>query len=153
MLGVLLGGDADAVEAAKAIVTLWADPTRVHCFSSPRQAAAAKLLVNLGLAVATEALGEALLLGRSSGLTDEAILAVLDKTPLAGVVAAKGQTVRDSSFVDAHFTVEALYKDAQLAMRAAPQRLPALEAAAEALTRQLGNGRGDWDFSVIASEV
>jgi 3-hydroxyisobutyrate dehydrogenase len=152
-LGVLLGGDSDAVEAASTIVALWADPTRVHRFDTPRQAAAAKLLVNLGLAVATEALGEALLLGRSSGLTDEAVLTVLDKTPLAGVVLAKGQTLREGSFEDAQFTVDALHKDAQLALRATGHPLPALAAAAESLARQQGMGRGDWDFSVMATEV
>lgn len=151
-LGVLLGGPADAVEAATAITTLWADPTRVHRYRTPGQAAAAKLLVNLGLAVATEGLGEALRLGRSSGLTDEQILTVLEKTPLAGVVAAKGQTLREASFDDAQFTVDALHKDAGLAMAAASGPLPALAAAADALARQQMLGRGRWDFAVMASD-
>lgn len=151
MLGVLLGGPADAVEAATAITDLWADPTRVHRCGTPRQAAAAKLLVNLGLAVATQGLGEALRLGRSSGLTDDQILTVLEKTPLAGVVATKGQTLREGSFEHAQFTVDALLKDAGLALAAASGPLPALAAAADTLARQQMRGRGSWDFAVMAS--
>ena len=151
-LGVLLGGDDAAVEAATAVTSLWADPTRVHRFGTARQAASSKLLVNLGLAVATEGLAEALRLGASSGLTVDRVLALLDRTPLAGVAAAKGQTIRDRTFQDAQFTVDALLKDAELAARATPQPLPALVAATEALARQRVKGHGGWDFSVIASE-
>ena len=112
----------------------------------------AKLLVNLGLAVATEGLREALHVGRSWGLTVDSVLAVLDRTPLAGVVVAKGQTIRDGTYEDAQFTVDALYKDAGLAIAATPNPLPALEAAAAVLAQQQAVGRGDWDFSVMAAE-
>lgn len=150
-LGVLLGGAADAVDAATSITSLWADPTRIHHFGTAGQAAAAKLLVNLGLAVATEALGEALRLGKSAGLTDQAVLTVLEKTPLAGIVAAKGQALTERTFEDAQFTVDALHKDARLALAATPHSLPALAVAAESLARQQAMGRGHWDFSVMAS--
>lgn len=150
-LGVLLGGEADAVEAASAITNMWADPTRVRIFDTAARAAAAKLVVNLGLAVATQGLAEALLLGRSAGLEADAVLDVLAGTPLGGVVAAKGRTLLDRSFSDAQFTVDALAKDARLAISASAVPLPALEVAAAALLRCQEAGRGGEDFSVMAS--
>lgn len=150
-LGVFLGGETSAVAAATELTRLWADPTRVHVFDTASQAATAKLAVNLGLAVATQGLAEAILLGESRGLSPETILQILDKTPLSGVVSAKGRTILEGGFADAQFTVDALAKDAALASTASAFPLPALDAAARSLARRHDLEQGDWDFSVIAA--
>lgn len=150
-LGVLLGGPADDVAEASHITAAWADPSRIYRFPTAAQAAAAKLLINVGLAVVTQGLAEAISVGSSAGLGLPDILAVLDRTPLAGLVAVKGETVQNRTFTQAQFTVDALAKDAALATASTPIPLPALRAAQLSLSRQQEAGHGDWDFSVIAA--
>lgn len=155
-LGVLLGGRPADVEAATSVTSSWADPDRVHRFDTPAEAAAGKLAVNLGLAVATQGLAEAIRVGAGGGLSLESVLALLDKTPLAGIVAAKGATLmagtkNPAAFDDAQFTVDAFLKDAGLMAGSTSVELPALAAAAQSLRAAQRAGRGGQDFSVIAS--
>ncbi|MEO9220842.1 MAG: NAD(P)-binding domain-containing protein, partial [Mycobacteriaceae bacterium] len=49
-LGVLLGGPAPDVAAAKELAALWADPLKLREFGTQREAAAGKLVANLALA-------------------------------------------------------------------------------------------------------
>ncbi|WP_322410874.1 hypothetical protein [Microbacterium invictum] len=86
-----------------------------------------------------------------SGLCLETVLRVLEQTPLAGVVAAKGPTIREAGFADAQFTVDALAKDAALAIAASDVPLPALRAAEANLAQHQAVGQGGWDLSVMAS--
>lgn len=148
-LGVLLGGAPTDVAAARAVTDLWADPQRVFVLASPERAAAGKLAVNLGLAVSMQGLAEALRVGASAGLAASEVLDLLEKTPLAGIAAAKGDTVLSDSYDDAQFTVNALTKDLDLVLEAA-QGLPAAEAARIALSAAREAGLGDSDFSVVA---
>lgn len=147
-LGVLLGGAPGAVEEAAHVTAIWADPTRVHCYATPAQAAAAKLVVNLGLAVAMQGLVEAVTLGRAAGLSTPDVLGVLDRTPLAAIASARGGALTADAF-EAQFTVDALAKDAVLMRATSTTPLPALEAAAAALHAAQQAGLGASDFSVI----
>jgi 3-hydroxyisobutyrate dehydrogenase len=148
-LGVLLGGAPDDIAVARDITDLWADPERIFELASAEQAAAGKLAVNLGLAVSMQGLTEAIRVGSSAGLAASDLLDIVVKTPLAGIAAAKGQTVLSGDFEDAQFTVDALAKDIELMLDAA-QPLPAVEAARARLLEAQESGLGDSDFSVIA---
>ncbi|WP_165068314.1 NAD(P)-dependent oxidoreductase [Marisediminicola senii] len=150
-LGVLLGGESSAIDDAVHLTALWSDPARVFVFDTPASAAATKLAVNLGLAVAIEGLAEALELGRTAGVDTEVLLDVLGASPLGAVVGAKRSMIASGDFRDAHFTVNALAKDISLAMAVALTPPPALGAAAGALHGAQRAGRGEWDFSVIAA--
>lgn len=150
-LGVLLGGSPDDVEAARAVTDLWADPERVFALPSPERAAAGKLAVNLGLAVTMQALTESIRVGASVGMSAQDVMDLLVKTPLAGIAAAKGQTVAAGDYADAQFTVDALAKDLGLVLdTAAP--LPVAATTRERLVAAQQAGLGDSDFSVIAAE-
>lgn len=149
-LGVFVGGtDAVSRDEATEIVRPWADPDRLKQTDTPAQAAAAKLLANLALAVSLQGLAEALRLGRAQGFTPEQVLDLLDKTGLAFPAAMKRTQVLTGEFADAHFTADALAKDIRLMLRSTPDPLPATTAALESLTREQRAGRGQSDISII----
>jgi 3-hydroxyisobutyrate dehydrogenase len=151
-LGVILGGDAEAVEAAKPIVSLWAAPDRLTVYESPAKAATAKLVANLALGVAMQAFVESLRLGHAGGLSTEEVLGALDGTALAGILAAKGDVVLDERFADTQFSANLLHKDAGLMLRTSRTPLPAVTAVFASLEEAIRAGRGEDDFSVIAAD-
>jgi 3-hydroxyisobutyrate dehydrogenase-like beta-hydroxyacid dehydrogenase len=153
-LGVLVGSSLRGVEAALPIVTLWADPQRLHTFDAPAKAAASKLVANLAVATTMQAFAEALSLGHGGGLTtDEVLTQLLDKTPLQTIAILKGDAVRSGAFVDTQFSANALAKDAALMLRTAEGPLPSLSVAYEALAEAQAAGLGEYDFSVIAKRA
>lgn len=151
-LAVLIGGETDAVRAARRVVGLWADPDKLRTFPAAHDAAAAKLVANLALAVGTEALAEALRLGTSAGLSAEQALETLSLTPLAALAATKGPVVASGDYTDAQFSAAALAKDTRLMLSSADVPLPAVALVAAELQRAVDAGRGEEDFSVIASD-
>jgi len=152
-LGVLIGGPAAAVATIRPLVSLWADPDRIHVYDEPAKAAASKLVANLALATAMQGVAEALRLGRGGGLSTEEVLAQLaDKTALSVIVGMKGDAVRAGEYDDAQFSVNALAKDAGLMVATAGTPLPALTAAFVALEHAKAAGQGESDFSVIAAD-
>lgn len=151
-LGVIIGGDAEAVEAAKPIVSLWAAPDRVDVYDSPAKAATAKLVANLALGVAMQAFVESLRLGHAGGLSTEEVLGSLEGTALAGIRAVKGEVVLDERFADTQFSANLLHKDAGLMLRTSRTPLPAVTAVFSSLEEAIRAGRGEDDFSVIAAD-
>ena len=151
-LGVIIGGDPEAVEAAKPIVSLWAAPDRVDVYDSPAKAATAKLVANLALGVAMQAFVESLRLGHAGGLSTEEVLGALEGTALAGIRAAKGDVVLDERFADTQFSANLLHKDAGLMLRTSRTPLPAVTAVFASLEEAIRAGRGEDDFSVIAAD-
>lgn len=149
-LGVLLGGAPEDVADARTITDLWADPERVFTLQSPERASAGKLAVNLGLAVTMQALAESIRVGVSAGMSAQDVMDLLVKTPLAGIAAAKGDTVVAADYDDAQFTVDALAKDLGLVLEAAGP-LPVTETTRGRLVAAQEAGLGDSDFSVVAT--
>jgi 3-hydroxyisobutyrate dehydrogenase len=151
-LGVILGGDREAVAAATPIVSLWAAPDRLRVYDSVAKAATAKLVANLTLGVAMQAFVEALRLGHSGGLSTEEVLGALDGTALATIRAVKGDVVLDERFADTQFSASLLHKDARLMLRTSRTPLPAVTAVFASLEEAIRAGRGEDDFSVIAAD-
>ncbi|MDN4614894.1 NAD(P)-dependent oxidoreductase [Leifsonia sp. F6_8S_P_1B] len=151
-LAVLLGGETEAVRAARRVVGLWADPDKLRTYPAAREAAAAKLVANLALAVGMEALSEALRLGQSAGMSAEDALETLSLTPLAALAATKGPVVASGDYGDAQFSAAALAKDTRLMLASADVPLPAVALVAAELQRAIDAGRGEDDFSVIAAD-
>ncbi|NHC12688.1 NAD(P)-dependent oxidoreductase [Motilibacter deserti] len=151
-LGVLLGGDPEAVRVAEPLVRLWAAPDRLRVYDSAALAAADKLVNNLALAVAMQGVVEALRLGRSAGLSPEQVLAALDGSMLTPTVKAKGEALRSAAYSDTQFSTDLLAKDSRLMLDTTRLPLPALTAAAAALLDASRRGHGDDDFSVIAAD-
>lgn len=150
-LGVLVGGSERGVEVALPIVSLWADPERLHVVQSPAAAAARKLVANLALATTIQALSEALSLGAAGGPTPDEVLAqLLEKSALQPMATMKGDVIRSGDYDTAQFSVNALAKDAALMVRTAREPLPALTAAYAALEAAKAQGLGESDFAVVA---
>lgn len=149
-LGVLLGGAAGDVAEARTFVEAWADPGRLRTFDTPAQAATAKLIANLGLAVSMQGLVEALRLGASEGIDADGVLAALDKTALGTISGLKADFVRADDYSDTQFSAGLLAKDAALMLAASDVDLPATRAALSSLHEAVQAGLGDEDFSVIA---
>jgi len=150
-LGVLLGGDAEAVRTATPVVSLWADPERLRVYDSPAKAAADKLVNNLTIAVAMQGIVEALRLGRAGGLTSEQVLAALDKSALSAIKDIKLATLRDGTYSDTQFSAALLAKDSRLMVHTSRDPLPATTAAYASLSAAIADGHGEDDFAVIAA--
>lgn len=148
-LGVLLGGQAADVAAAKELALLWGDPAKIREFSTQREAAAGKLVANLALAVAMQGVAEALTLASDTGLDRDVTLSLLAGSVLAPVVAAKKHQLSERDFEEPQFTVNALHKDLELIL-SATLGLHAVQAAHDALEAAQQDERGGEDFSVIA---
>jgi 3-hydroxyisobutyrate dehydrogenase len=151
-LGVLLGGDDEAVAGATPIVSTWAAPDRLRVYESAAKAATGKLVANLAVAVAMQGFVEALRLGHSGGMTTDEVITALDRTPLSMIKDLKAANVRDGRFDDTQFSADLLSKDTRLITQTSEYPLPALTAAYEALENARNAGRGDEDFAVIAAD-
>jgi len=150
-LGVLVGGSERGVEVALPIVSLWADPERLHVVRTPAVAAARKLVANLALATTIQAVSEALSLGAAAGLSaDDVFDQLLEKSALQTMVTMKGDVIRSGDYDDAQFSVNALAKDAALMVRTSREPMPALTAAYAALEAVKAQGLGESDFAVVA---
>jgi 3-hydroxyisobutyrate dehydrogenase len=148
-LGVLLGGAADDVAAARELALLWGDPAKIRKFGTQREAAAGKLVANLALAVAVEGVAEALQFASDAGLDRDLALSLLAGSILAPAVAAKKRQLSERDFEPAEFTADALHKDMELIL-SGTLGLHAVQAAHDALESAQQDGRGGEDFSVIA---
>lgn len=148
-LGVLLGGAAADVAAARELALLWGDPEKIREFGTAREAAAGKLVANLALAVAIEGVAEALQLASDTGLDRDVTLALLAGSVLAPAVAAKKRQLSERDFDEPEFTADALHKDMELIL-SSTLGLHAVQAAHDALESAQQDGRGGEDFSVIA---
>jgi 3-hydroxyisobutyrate dehydrogenase len=151
-LGVLVGGDAEAVAAARAVVSTWAAKDRLREYDTAAKAASAKLVANLALGVAMQGLVETIRLGQSGGLTTDQVVQALDLTVLSAIKNAKGENVRNGEFGETQFSAAALAKDVRLMVHTSQHPLPALTAVFESLETAIRAGRGDDDFSVIAAD-
>lgn len=152
-LGVVVGGEEQAVERILPLVRLWADPDRLQRYDEPAKAATGKLVANLALAVGMQGLVEAVTLGTAGGLTAEETLGTLKGTALGMIAGMKGANVLSGAFDDTQFSADLLAKDARLMVGTSPRPLVALTAALAALQRAQDAGLGDHDFSVIATEA
>jgi 3-hydroxyisobutyrate dehydrogenase len=151
-LTVLIGGDGDAVAAARPIVSTWAAKDRLREYDTAAKAACAKLVANLALAVSMQGFVEALRLGHSSELTTDQVTQVLDITALSAIKGAKGENVRTGEFGQTQFSASALAKDTRLMVHTSRHPLPALTAVFQSLEAAIRGGRGEDDFSVIAAD-
>lgn len=151
-LAVLIGGRKDAVREARNVVILWADPDKLLTFDSPAQAAVAKLVANLALAISTEALSETLRLGTTGGLSADEVLSVLPLTTIASIAGMKGPVIASGDFGDTQFSAALLAKDLRLILATADSPLPAAALVAAELHRAIDAGLGESDFSVLARD-
>ncbi len=150
MLGVYVGGaDAEARDVVAGVVSAYADPARLRQVDSAKEAATAKLLANLALAVTAQGVAEAIRLGASQGMPAERVLDLLKGTSLGWIADFKRDFALGRDTVDAQFSTNAIAKDVRLMLHSSAAPLPATTAALESLLRAQRAGLGEHDFSAI----
>lgn len=152
-LGVYVGGtDPRARKLVATAVGAYADPARLRLLETASEAATAKLLANLALAVTAQGVAEAIRLGASQGFAPDRVLDLLAGTSLGWMAGFKRDFALDRDTSDAQFSTNAIAKDTRLMLHSANAPLPATTAALESLVRAQRAGLGEHDFSVILRE-
>ncbi|AWE41901.1 MULTISPECIES: NAD(P)-dependent oxidoreductase [unclassified Actinobaculum] len=152
-LGVYVGGtDPQARKLVTSAVSAYADPSRLRPLETAAEAATAKLLANLALAVTAQGVAEAIRLGASQGFSPDRVLDLLAGTSLSWMARFKRDFALERDTADAQFSANAIAKDARLMLHSANEPLPATTAALESLVRAQRAGLGEHDFSVILRE-
>lgn len=111
---------------------------------------AAKLVMNLQIALIYEGFAEALTLGAKMGVDAETLLPLINASMVkSGVVEYKAPFVLKRDF-SPNFPLRLMYKDIQLALEAAKEarvKLPALEIVKEIYEVASEDGSGDLDYA------
>lgn len=147
-LRILVGSSNTDAAAAAPLLDLLGTTRRTGDVGT---ASALKVVANLGLALATASLAEALRLGDDQGLDHALVLEVLLGGPLGQIAAYKRDMITSGEFQPAAFTLEALRKDVLLALDAAHDDLPLTTATEQIIGHLVGAGHADDDFAVLAS--
>lgn len=148
-LGTALGGPPDALAEAEPIVGRWTATGRLATYDSPAKAALAKLIANLGIAVASQGIVEALRLGHGGGMTTQETLGALAGTALEKQASLKADLLSSQDFSATQFSTDLLAKDIRLMIATAAKALPAATIMLDALENAQARGRGGDDFGVI----
>ena len=153
-LGVLAGADpADWADAEK-LLQLWGDPARVRRIGPVGAGSALKLVVNQGLGVLAAGLGEALRLGSELGLDRTMVLDVLQEGAYAFTVKQKRSLLESGDYSATRFSVDALAKDLDLAVHAAPDaELEVTRASLAAARATLAAGHSGDDYAAIIGHL
>jgi 3-hydroxyisobutyrate dehydrogenase-like beta-hydroxyacid dehydrogenase len=117
------------------------------------QAAVLKIVTNILSAVTVQTLAEAVAIVKRSGIDPSALTNALEHHGVrSGIIDMKLPKILARDY-DAHFSVKHMFKDVQLAIRAANGfeiDIPATTATAGALYAGINSGWADLDFSAVA---
>jgi len=148
-LTIMVGGDADAYRHVEPVLHDLGTPTRI---GKSGQGLALKLAINISLAAQMLAFSEGLLLVTRDGVDPKLALEVMTESPIGSpMLKARAPLVLDLP-EEAWFDVRLMHKDIALALAMAGEldvRLPAAEAADEALGRAEELGFGGRDIAAL----
>lgn len=142
-----LGGEADVVEAADALLKT-ISTQRFHIGSS-RQAASIKLAMNLQISGIAQALCESISLSRNAGISDDIFFDVMKQNVAwSGLSALKEDKLREADF-SPQFSIKNMHKDMRLARQCAQSEMPLLETITQCLAAAEAAGYGEEDFIAL----
>jgi putative dehydrogenase len=151
----LVGGDADAVTRASAV--LEAICPKLHSLGAVGKGSRAKLAVNLTLGLNRAALAEGLVFGSRLGLEPAAFLEVLKgSAAYSQVMDVKGDLMARREFRNPQSRVDQSLKDFNLMVdqaRACGQDLPFATVYARMLEDCMAHGEGNWDNAAILEAI
>lgn len=149
-LTFIVSGPSDALDAVEPVL-LAIGPT-VHRVGDAEQARVVKLAINTMIAVLVQAMSEAVLLGEASGVSRDALLAVMGSSAIgAPVVKYKSEPLLRDDY-SATFTTALMEKDIDLALDAAELagvELPLAEEMKHHLRATIEDGYGEDDFLAL----
>ncbi len=144
----IVGGPEETIEKLNPLFE--AMGKRVFRMGETSKGHAAKLVMNLQLALIYEGFAEALTLGTKIGVDAEKLLPLINASMVkSGVVEYKAPFVLKRDF-SPNFPLRLMYKDIRLALEAAKEarvKLPALETVKEIYEVASEDGSGDLDYA------
>jgi 3-hydroxyisobutyrate dehydrogenase-like beta-hydroxyacid dehydrogenase len=151
-LDIVVAGESSAVDKARPLFDVVGRKTWV-LGDDPKQANAAKIAGNMMIAMAIEAMAEAVVLTGSNGVATEAFLDLMLQTLFGGRVYENyGAKILKGDF-EPGFRMQLGLKDLGLAAAAAEtsgKRLPLLDAVRARMAEAVAAGMGNRDWSAIA---
>lgn len=152
-LNIMAAGEKGAVDRVRPLFDVLGQKTWV-LGEDPKQANAAKIAGNMMIAMAIEAMAEAVVLTESNGLAPEAFFDLVLGTQFGGSRAYENYSAKiESGDFEPGFRMELGLKDLRLATAAAEKAgdpLPMLDAVRARMADAVGAGMGDKDWSSIA---
>ena len=151
-LQVFVGGPAELFERWRALLSDLGSPLHVGPLGS---GAAAKLVANSTLFATISALGEALVLADTLGLSRNTAFEVLSKSPLGGVADRRREGIETGDYPP-RFPIYLAHKDAELVAAAAAAsglRLRLSEAARSWLADADAASWGDRDYAALVAWI
>jgi 3-hydroxyisobutyrate dehydrogenase-like beta-hydroxyacid dehydrogenase len=152
-LGVFLGGAAEDVAQARALVDLWGDPDRIRHVGGVGSASALKLCVNQSLGVIAAGLGESLRLGHDLGLDRSTVLDVLSSTGYGPYLTSKRSMLEADDYSGTTFSLDLLAKDLDLAVTSADSDLEVTRACLDQAKRALAAGHSGADYVALTGHL
>ncbi len=147
-LHVLVGASEQDATAAEGVLSLFGTTRHVGGIGA---ATALKTVVNLGLALTTGALGEALRLGSDLGVDHDLLRSELSHGALGFILDYKQAMFTDNDFQPAAFTLDGLIKDLRIATGSARRPLPMATTTLALAAEASDAGHGEDDFSSLAA--
>ena len=144
----MVGGDEAVIDSLKPLFA--AMGKKIFRMGDTGKGHAAKLVMNLQIAMIYEGFAEALTLGAKLGVDAETLLPLINASMVkSGVVEYKAPFVLKRDF-SPNFPLRLMYKDLRLAREAARQarvKLPGLETVEELYEIAAEDGQGDLDYA------
>jgi 3-hydroxyisobutyrate dehydrogenase/2-hydroxy-3-oxopropionate reductase len=144
----IVGGEEAAIEKLKPLFA--ATGKKIFRMGETGKGQAAKLVMNLQIALIYEGFAEALTLATKLGVDAEILLPLIQASMVnSGVVDYKAPFVLKRDF-SANFPLRLMYKDLRLALEAAKEarvKLPGLETVEEIYEVAAEDGHGDLDYA------
>ena len=144
----IVGGEETAIERLKPLFA--ATGKKIFRMGETGKGQAAKLVMNLQIALIYEGFAEALTLATKLGVDADVLLPLIQASMVnSGVVEYKAPFVLKRDF-SANFPLRLMYKDLRLALEAAKEarvKLPGLETVEEIYEVAAEDGHGDLDYA------
>ncbi len=144
----MVGGDEVVIDSLKPLFA--AMGKKIFRMGETSKGHAAKLVMNLQIAMIYEGFAEALTLGAKLGVDAETLLPLINASMVkSGVVEYKAPFILKRDFTP-NFPLRLMYKDLRLALEAAKEtrvKLPGLETVEELYEIAAEDGQGDLDYA------
>lgn len=146
-----VGGDLRHLESVRHILEISAKQI-IHV-GAIGDATILKIATNMITATTVQVLSEAYALTKACGIEPEKLAEAVENNACGSPLTAMKLPTIIAADYEPHFSLQNMFKDAQLALNLANQNkldLPALSTTASVMFKALQRGFGDEDFSVIA---
>ena len=148
-LDVFVGGTVVAFSRLEPVLRDLGTPRHIGPLGT---GAAMKLVVNSTLFPVVAAIGEALALGDRLGLSQAAVLDVLEISALAASVKSKRERIESGTF-EPNFRLDTALKDANLIDRATDGEFPLARVSRDVLAQAEEAGMGQRDYSAVVAHI